>query len=341
MDFNHYLGIDVSKGSLELHLISLDQSIEFEPIDNTDDAITTGLFELCKLYQLSGENTLIIAEHTGIYTYPLIRVCSELGLSLWLQSGYEIKHSQGLQRGKNDKVDAYRIAEYGRRFRDKYSPIELGEKSIEYLRYLRSERRLLVKDRAKFQAQQSDHKDFISPEIYKGRAKRNKARIKLLDSQIKQLDQEIKEVIHEDPKLKRYLKLLTSIKGIGLQIALNVIIETLGFTKITTAKKFACHSGIAPFRYTSGTSVRSKNKVSYKANRKMKSLLFMGALSLLNVKDSEEYRYYKRKISEGKEHYSVMIALTDKLVRKMYAVIRDDRPYSKEYEPNWRNAEVA
>jgi hypothetical protein len=47
-------------------------------------------------------------------------VCEDLGLGLlWLKNAYQIKHSLGVHRGKNDKVDDRRIAEYTARFHDK------------------------------------------------------------------------------------------------------------------------------------------------------------------------------------------------------------------------------
>lgn len=38
---------------------------------------------------------------------------------LWLDDPTRIKNSMGLTRGKNDSIDAARIAEYARRYEDK------------------------------------------------------------------------------------------------------------------------------------------------------------------------------------------------------------------------------
>ena len=39
-------------------------------------------------------------------------------LAVWLESSLQIKQAGGMQRGKTDKVDAQRIAQYAYRFRD-------------------------------------------------------------------------------------------------------------------------------------------------------------------------------------------------------------------------------
>ena len=67
---------------------------------------------------------IICAEHTGVYTNPLIAFAEKKGLALSLNSPLDIKHSMGIARGKNDAVDAGRIAEYAHRHQDKLKPSE-------------------------------------------------------------------------------------------------------------------------------------------------------------------------------------------------------------------------
>lgn len=57
-------------------------------------------------------------EHTGIYNAHLLSFLRKISLPIWLESSLQIKKSGGLQRGKNDAIDAQRIAEYAFRFRD-------------------------------------------------------------------------------------------------------------------------------------------------------------------------------------------------------------------------------
>ena len=106
---------------------------------------------------------MICAEYTGQYTYPLCCACEELGVDLWLENPAQIKHSSGIQRGKNDKLDARKIAAYAVRFQDKVRLFSLPEKNIASLRQLISERDLYIIDKGKYQGQLNDQKRFMNP----------------------------------------------------------------------------------------------------------------------------------------------------------------------------------
>ncbi|WP_232074011.1 IS110 family transposase [Spirosoma aureum] len=57
---------------------------------------------------------LFCMEHTGIYNAHLLDFLHKLHVPIWLENSLQIKQSGGMQRGKNDTVDAQRIAEYAR-----------------------------------------------------------------------------------------------------------------------------------------------------------------------------------------------------------------------------------
>ena len=57
-------------------------------------------------------NTLFCLEHTGIYAYPLLDTLQQEGANIWLEQAIQIQRSLGVKRGKNDVVDARRIALY-------------------------------------------------------------------------------------------------------------------------------------------------------------------------------------------------------------------------------------
>jgi Transposase IS116/IS110/IS902 family. len=83
--------------------------------------------------------------------------------------------------------------------------------------------------------------------------------------------------------------------------ALKSDIRDTGFLRsLQIAEKFCCHAGVAPFSYLSGSSQHSRNRVSQRANKSIKSLLHLAALSALQNKNSELRSYYDRKVAEGK-----------------------------------------
>ncbi len=80
----------------------------------------------------------------------------------------------------------------------------------------------------------------------------------------------------------------------------------------------------------SGTSIGFKPGVSLYANKKLKKLLQLCALSAIKS-DKEMRAYFERKVAEGKNKMCVINAIRNKLIHRVFAVIRDDRPYEENY----------
>ncbi|OAV63387.1 Transposase IS116/IS110/IS902 family protein [Bacteroidales bacterium Barb4] len=116
---------------------------------------------------------------------------------------------------------------------------------------------------------------------YKQKSSRLKELIRGLEKSIYQVEKEIGEVIESDETLYEQHKRLCTVEGIGDKTAVKMIVVTKGFTDFTDARKFCCHAGVAPFSYSSGSSIRSRNRVSqrdegyisvdYQADRSIKS----------------------------------------------------------------------
>lgn len=328
MQFETVIGIDISKLSLDLALISTEGEVESFKIENKLLSIKRFFKKLSKTYNMS--QALICAEHTGHYGYPLKKVCLELNLSLWLEGGAEIKQRSGVTRYKNDRVDAIRIADYAKRHQDKAKIQTFEDTTLEAIRSLSSERELFIKERAKYKTQIKDLKGFMDETLYKARSKRLKKQEESLSKAIKEIDQQIKALLESNEKLSEQKAILTSVDGIGEQVALHTIIATEAFTKFDSGRKFACHVGVAPFSFESGTSQRSRRKVSHKANIQLKTLFHMAALSAVKMKG--EFRdYFERKVAEGKNKMTVINAVRAKLINRIFALIRDNRKHDINY----------
>ncbi|GAB3669272.1 IS110 family transposase [Echinicola sediminis] len=331
MQFELFIGIDVSKLTLDIAFLNQDAEVESFKIENKPLSIKRFLKKLSK--QLNMENSLVCAEFTGHYCYPLRKVCLEEGYSLWLESGAEIKLRSGVTRYKNDKVDAIRIADYARRHQDKAKIQRTEDDVLESVRSLSTERELFIKERAKYRAQIKDLKGFMDEGLYKARKKRLKKQVDSLTKLIKEIDLQIKSLLESSKELSNQKSILTSIGGIGDQVAIHTIIATSAFTKFNSGRKFACHAGVAPFAFESGTSQRSRRKVSYRANMDLKKLFHMAALSA--VKMTGEFRdYFDRKVAEGKNKMTVINAVRAKLINRIFALVRDNRKYEINYQLN-------
>ena len=329
-----HVGIDISKEKCNLCYRKGLEIVLEEECANDAKAFKKTFKAAFKALGVTLDEVLVCAEYTGRYIYPLTVACHELDVFLWLDDPTRIKNSFGIIRGKSDAIDAARIAEYAYRYNDKAVRYVIAENAIVSMKNLLSDREFLLIDKKRYQSQLTDQKKYMAPSDFKHKSSRWKKVIKTIDEQIKAIDAEIDGLLAADPVLARQKELLTSIDGIGDRIAVNMIAITSGFTRFQTARQFCSFAGLTPYKYESGSSVRSKAKISKRANQTMKALLHLSAVNVATKMKGGEYRdYYERKIKEGKHVMCVLNVIRAKLVYRMFSVIRRDQPYTKKYKP--------
>lgn len=329
-----YVGIDISKEKCNLCYRSGLYTVREEEVSNDSRALKKAFRAALKALGVSFDSVLVCAEYTGRYIYPITVACQELDVFLWMDDPTRIKNSMGLARGKNDAIDAARIAEYACRYSDKAVRYRIPDAALVSMKNLLADREFLLTDKKRYQSQISDQKRYMAPGDFKHKNSRWKKVIKAIEEQIKAIDAEIESIIAANPALTRQRELLTSIDGVGDRIAINMIAVTGGFTRFQNARQFCSFAGLTPYRYDSGTSVRSKAKTSKRANQTMKALLHLAAVSAATHMKESEYRdYFERKTKEGKHVMCVLNVVRAKLVHRMFSVIRRDAEYTKTYKP--------
>jgi transposase len=253
-------------------------------------------------------------------------------VDLWLENPAQIKYSSGIQRGKNDKLDAREIAAYTLRFQDRARLFALPEKRMASVKLLVSERDMYMADKAKYQGQVTDDKRFTSKDDYEAKCKRLKRQIGDLETSIVEIEHAIEKLVDEDESLERQRALLLSVDGVGQQTVIKMIVTTNAFRDFRNGRQFCCHAGVAPFSYNSGSSIRSKSRVSNRADKNIKTLLHMAALSVATrQKSGDLHEYYTRKVAEGKNKMPVLNAVRAKLVLRMFAVIKFNVFYDRNH----------
>lgn len=140
------------------------------------------------------------------------------------------------------------------------------------------------------------------------------------------MDVKISCFANDNLAIKNQLDLLKTVPGVGEITALSFISITKGFTKIPNSKALASYCGVAPFPYQSGSSIKGKAKVNKMANKKLKALLHLGALRLIQT-EGHFKEYYSRKTNEGKNKMLVINAIRNKILQRMFSVIKNNQPY--------------
>jgi transposase len=108
--------------------------------------------------------------------------------------------------------------------------------------------------------------------------------------------------------------------------SIYLILVTKGFQSFDNARQLACYAGVAPFEYSSGSSIRGRTKVSHLADKKLKSLLNMCALNA-KKHDMELKHYFERKVAEGKSKMLVLNNVRCKLIGRIFATVQRGTPY--------------
>ncbi|WP_143100818.1 transposase [Spirosoma endophyticum] len=251
-------------------------------------------------------------------------------LLIWLESSLQIKKAGGLQRGITDAIDARRIAEYAFRFRDQMCLWEPPRLVLQKLSALSALRQRLLRVRQQLQQPIQEQQGFVEKSFQKQLTKNCQASLKAINADLESAEKQINGLIQSDDRLRELFGLITSVPGVGDAIATEVLVATNEFKAINDPKKLACHAGVAPFEYRSGSSVRGKTRVSQHARLRLKSLFHLGAMSAIRMK-GELQAYYQRKVTEGKNKMLVLNAVRNKLIHRVCSVVHRRQKYDKNY----------
>ncbi|OKL40267.1 IS110 family transposase [Pontibacter flavimaris] len=129
------LGIDVSNDSLDVCLIRVSDGRQLcHKLNNNPSGFRRMKAWLKQHGCEAGADTLCCMEHTGMYTRQLVHYLLARGVHVWLESALQIKRSVGMVRGKDDKVDAQRIARYALLHQQEAQCLSLSGVTLERLK---------------------------------------------------------------------------------------------------------------------------------------------------------------------------------------------------------------
>lgn len=324
MKQNVIVGVDVSKATLDLYIKPLNMAYR---VANNEVGYKQWLAETTAALPVDSK-VLVIMEHTGLYSNRFEQFLQSMFIDYCKVPALQIKRSMGVIRGKNDKIDAERIADYGWVRRDILSADQIPALKLTELKQLLSLRSKLVKDRSGYITRLKETKAADYCDRFQGRIQEQA--IKFLSKQIDLIEERIKLLIESNSELNSTCELLRSIKGIGWIIAAYMISCTGNFKRFSNARKFNCYAGLAPFKYESGSSIRGRSRVSHLANKEAKSLLNLAASCAIRC-DDEMKKYYQKRVSEGKRKMSCLNIIRSKMVARIFAVVKRQTPYQVRY----------
>ena len=331
MEFEFFIGIDVSKSELDFAVQQGKKLLFHKEIANEPEAIKVFVKELCKQPGFNLSKAVFCMEHTGIYNNHSLAYLHKKNTNICLEAATHIKKSLGNIRGKNDKIDAIRIAEYAYTNREKLRLWAPKREVVQQLANLATTRSRLIEAKKMLKTPLKETGAFVNKSIAKQNESVCAKTLKAIEADLKKADQLMDKIISLDKELTRLFTLITSVTGIGKVTTVQVVVTTNEFKDISEPKQFACHAGVAPFTDDSG-KVKKKARVSHMANKKIKTLLHMAAMVAIQC-DPEIKLYYQRMVNVGKKNkMSVINAVRNKLILRIFACVRQNRLYQNNYQ---------
>lgn len=334
MNRKFYVGIDVSKKTIDVAFISQSGEQKTDPrwmvFDNTDPGLHHMKTWLNKEGVTLEGNTIFVIENTGLYHRRLVSFCNKHQIQLCIENGAQVKWSLGIARGKSDKVDSRRLATYALRFSDRLKPASALHEGIQAVKDLITLRNRHITQLSALRSNLKELKLTSDLAAVKELEKIHKPLITATKNTILKIEAALLKRIQGNTLTATQYKLLLSIPCIGPVTAVYLIACTNAFTLCETGKQLACYCGVVPFEYQSGISVKGKHRVHKMANKNLKALLHLCAVSSLRY--VKELRvYYDRKVEEGKHKMSVINAIRNKLVLRAFAVVKNGKPFVNNY----------
>lgn len=318
------LGIDVSKDSLELALLTPKDRLRKKSVRNAP----SGFKVLLKwLTRWAGPELPVRAclEASGGYEEAAALFLHEQGLHVSVVNPRRTKSYAGaqLQRTKTDPADAALLARYCRREQPAaWQPPSEAERSLRQLtrglQSLKDER-----DRTRNRRDRADH-EAVTEAL--------DAVVETLSSQIEAIEARIEAHVAEHPDLGRQMDLLVSIPGVGTCTAATILAEIGDITRFDSARQVAAWAGLTPSHHSSGTSVRRRAKLSKVGNGRLRKALFLPAIVAMQHNDAVR-TFAARLLAKGKAKMAVVGASMRKLLHICYGVLRNGRKFDASLHP--------
>jgi transposase len=304
-----FVGIDVSKSRLDVHIHPLGDVFS---ADQTSD----GLDQL--VTHLKGFDLAIIAiEATGGFEAMAVAALAAAALPIVVVNPRQVHNfakALGLN-AKTDPLDAYVIARFAEAIKPAVRPLPDAETLA--LADLLARRRQIVQ--------------MITAE--KNRALRNATNgvlqksigriLKALELELARLDDDVDRMIKSSPLWREKEELLASVPGVGRVIARTLLAEMPELGTLNN-KQVASLAGLAPWTRQSG-QWRGKSMIG--GGRSVcRTVLFIAALSAKRH-NPDLKTFATRLLNAGKAKMVVLIAVARKLITILNAIIRQGTPW--------------
>ena len=126
------------------------------------------------------------------------------------------------------------------------------------------------------------------------------------------------------------LKSISSVKGIGKRATAMLIVFTRGFKNTHNHRQLISFAGLSPTEYSSGTSIHGRPRIYKQGGKALRDVLYMCAMSAMKTNVACKALYERLKAA-GKTGKQALIAVCNKLLKQVFAVVKSGGLYQPNY----------
>jgi len=323
--YSFFVGCDISKDYFDVAYHASKSSVYLGRFTNKVSGFKAMIKALKRQTKAQMSTWFICFENTGVYSKGLLEWLCSQQIPRIEENPLQINKSLGLRRGKNDVKDSKDICQYAYQRRDTITCSQLPDPVITQLKVLLSRRELLVKHKGALRVSLTEQSSLLSEQLLDTLMQSTQEVLIKIQEQIIWIEQQIETLIGQHKTMKTNRDLLRSVIGIGPIITAHMLVTTHNFSRFTDPRKFASYSGVAPFPNQSGKR-NGKWKTSKMSNRKINALLSCAAIAA-SIHDPQIKAYFKKKIEQGKPKGCAYNNVKNKLIQRIFAVIKRKTPY--------------
>jgi len=314
-----FVGIDVSKASLDIAIRPLDQSLS---IANDPSQFPA----LVKRLQALGVARIIV-EATGGYELLLVTHLAAAGLPVVRINPRQARHfAQATnQLAKTDRADARLLAQMGEQLNPpvRHLPSQQQQEFEALLTRRRQLLEMLVAE--KNRRQQVSHLKRVAKDL--------DAHIAWLEKRLQQSDRELRDTVESSAVWKINDQLLQSVPGIGEVTALTLLAGLPELGKLTN-KQISALVGVAPYANDSGPRRGVRHIRGGRAS--VRAVLYMATVTASRFNPLIR-EFYQRLVKAGKKKKVALVACMRKLLTILNAIIKHQEAWR---EPQ-KSAQIA
>lgn len=306
MNKDLFVGIDVSKATLDVHAVPTGESFK---LGNDEVGINA-------VVEYTRAAALVVLEATGGFEIPVAAALTQAGVPVVVVNPRHVRNfAKALGKlAKTDRIDAQIIARFAEAVRPEPKPLpdeqsqeleELMARRRQMVGMLVMEKNRMSMTRSNLRAQIQSHIDWLSEGLSK-------------------LDSEIDKLLKSSPVWREKDNLLRSVPGVGPNLSKTVLAELPELGSLNR-RKIAALVGIAPFNRDSG-AFRGRRTV-WGGRGKVRTALYMAALVAAH-RNPMLRAYYQSLLVRGKAKKVALVACMRKLLTILNSIIKHQKPWA-------------